>query len=165
MVIKEITNRRSIRSYKKIRPSKDLIIELIKAAQFAPNFHHNRSWEFIVVTDNRTKKQFYELLGKNCLLEAPIIIVPLIDATQSTSPTEDISVASENIFIQATYLGLGTVWNNIRKPKDRKEIKKILKIPKKFMLINLIPVGYPKTVRRAHLETDFDPKKIHKETF
>ena len=95
----------------------------------------------------------------------PVIIIPLIDTTQSTSPVQDISVVSENIFIQAASLGLGTVWKNVTDLEIREKIKSLLKIPKKFMLINMIPVGYPKTVRRLHKDNDFDPKKIHKEVF
>ena len=146
-------------------PVEDLIIELIKAAQFAPSSHHNSSWEFIVVTEQKTKKQFYDWLGQEYLLEAPVIIIPLIDTTQSTSPTQDISVASENIFIQAVHLGLGTVWKNIIDLETKEKIKSLLKIPKKFTLINMIPVGYPKAVRQPYKDNDFNPKKIHKEAF
>jgi nitroreductase len=165
MVIKEIKNRRSVRSYKKTEISEDQINELIKSAQFAPSAHHNSSWEFIVVTEQKTKKQFYDWLGQDYLLEAPVIIIPLIDTTKSERPVEDLAVASENIFLQATSLGLGTVWKNISNSEDKEKIKKLLNIPKKFMLINLIPVGYPETLARPHDDIDFDVKKIHKEGF
>ncbi len=164
MILKEIRLRRSIRNYKKDIVPDELIAELIKAAQFAPNSHHNRSWEFIIIKNADTKKTLYELLGQGYLKEAPVLILPLIDTTKSLRPIQDLSLASGNIFIQAASIGLGTVWKNIPDGK-RAEIKELLKIPKDFLVINIIPVGFPKTKRRPHTDKDFDPKKIHYETW
>ena len=160
MILKEIRLRRSIRNYKKDIVPDELIAELIKAAQFAPNSHHNRSWEFMIIKNADTKNTLYDLLGQGYLKAAPVLILPLIDTTRSLRPVQDLSLASGNIFIQATSVGLGTVWKNIPDGK-RAEIKRLLKIPEDFLFINIIPVGYPNTIRKPHIDNDFDIKKIH----
>ena len=140
------------------------VFDILKAAVFAPNSHHNRSIEFIVIKDQKTKNRLYLLLGQGYLKQAPLLIAPVINIKKSTSPIQDISVASENIFIQATYLGLGAAWKNI-KPHQINKVKKVLCIPSNFLIINLIPLGYPKAKRRPHTDKDFDFKKIHYDFF
>jgi len=162
MILKAIQERRSIRSYKNNPVSDEQIIKLIKAAQFAPNSHHNRSWEFIVIRNQDIKKVLYDLMGQGYIKDAPVLIVPTIDTTKSMRPIQDISTAAENIFLQAASMGIGTVWKNVVKEKVSL-IKKLLNIPQQFTLINIIPVGYPKTKRRPHNDSDFDVKKIHYE--
>jgi nitroreductase len=162
MILEAILKRKSIRNYKKDTVPEKLILELIEAAQFAPNSHHNRSLEVIVICENTTKEKLYDLLGQNFLKEAPLLLVPVIDIKKSTSPIQDIAVASENILLQATEIGLGTVWKNVNVQKIE-EVKKILEVPDNFLLANIIPVGYIKTQRKPHNDKDFDLKRIHYE--
>ena len=70
------------------------------------------------------------------------------------------SIGSENIFLQAEALGLGSVWKNIAEDK-RDRVKKLLGIPKNFLAINFIPVGFAKTKKEPHRVNDFDPQRIH----
>ncbi len=160
MILKAIKNRRSIRNYKKDPVLETYVLEVIKAAQFAPNSHHNKSLEFIAIFDQKIKTNLYKLLGQSYLKQAPLLIAPVVDKRKSASPVQDLSVASENILIQATALGLGTAWKNI-KPSQVNKVKKILGLPANFLIVNLIPLGYPKTKRRPHTDKDFDIKKIH----
>lgn len=159
-MIKAIKKRRSVRSYLSKEVDDRELEELIKAAQFAPNSHHNRSWEFIIVKDLKTKKELYKIVDSKFLVSAPVLIIPLIDKSKSLRPIQDLAVASENILLQAVDFGLGAVWKNVTQEKG-KEIQKLLKIPSNLLLINIIPVGYPKVVKRPHDDKDFDPNKIH----
>jgi nitroreductase len=162
MILEAIRKRRSIRSYKKDEVPKGLILELIKAAQFAPNSHHNRSLEVIIIRDKSTKQKFYDLLSQSYLIDAPVLLVPVIDENKSSSPLQDIAVATENIFVQAAENNLGTVWKNV-KGQNIKKVKDILGVPDNFLLANIIPVGYIKTQRRPYNDKDFDIKRIHYE--
>lgn len=160
MVLKAIADRRSIRDYKSDKIPQGFVIELIKAAQFAPSAKHNRSLQFIIIRDKKTKETIYGMLGQGFIKQAPLLIIPTVDTKKSSCPIQDLSVASENIFVQAAALSLGTVWKKVPEEKIE-EVKILLDIPKNFMLINIIPVGFPKTKRRSHNEKDFDLNKIH----
>lgn len=164
MILKAIKNRRSIRDYRGDSVPENYLLDVLKAAAFAPNSHHNRSIELIVIKDQKIKNSLYSLLGQGYLKQAPVLIAPVVNVKKSTSPIQDLSVASENIFIQASSLGLGTAWKNIE-PHQISEVKKILCIPKNFLIINLIPLGYPKTKRRPHIDKDFDLRKTHYDFF
>jgi len=75
-----------------------------------------------------------------------------------------ISVASENMFLQATALGLGTVWKALKHEfAEAEKIKKLLGIPEQYTVVNIIPVGYPEEKPKPYQDEDFDDKKIHQE--
>lgn len=167
MIIKEIINRRSVREYKPKEVPEKYIIEIIKAGQFAPTAHDTRAIEFIVIKNQETKDKIFEIVGQEFVKEAPALIIPVIDTEKSEMPIQDLSVASENMFLQATALGLGSVWKSIGwkgvRPEAERKIKELLWIPDQYMAINIIPVGYPKEKSEAHASKDFDVKKIHQE--
>ena len=89
------------------------------------------------------------------------MIIPIIDLTKTICPVEDLSAASENMLLEATALGLGSVWKAIKGQEEK--IKELLGIPKNFTLINLIPIGYPKEKTSPYSDKDFDEKRIHYE--
>ncbi len=162
MVIKEILNRRSVRDYKPDEVKEADIVEIIKAGQFAPTAKNNRAIEFVVIKNQGTKDKIAEISGRDFLKQAPVLIVPISDTTKSIYPVQDLSVASENMFLQATALGLGTVWKNLQAEKAA-SVKKLLGIPEPYLLINIIPVGCPKETPEPHQNRDFFDRKIHKE--
>jgi len=164
MILKEILNRRSIRKYKPDPVPQEYIIDIIKAGQFAPTAHNNRAVEFVVVKDQGMKKRIFGILDKDFVKEAQALIVPATDGEKTNCPVQDLSVASENMFLQATALGLGTVWKNLKAEFDEEaKIKEILGIPKQYRVINIIPVGFPAENPGPYSDKDFSPEKIHEE--
>lgn len=163
MIIREIVSRRAVREYKPDDIPEEYINEIIKAGQFAPTARNNKAVEFIIIKDNDTKNKIFEIVGQEYVKQAPILIIPATNIQKTNCPIQDLSVASENIFLQATALGLGTVWKALKTEfAEEEKIKKILNIPEVYKIINIIPVGYPKNKPVGHEEEEFDPKKIHK---
>lgn len=164
MVIKEIINRRSVREYAPRIVSDENIVEIIKAGQFAPSAHHNMAVEFIVIRAQETKDKIFEICQEfqDFVKKAPVLIIPVTDKTKSLLSVQDLSVASENMFLQATALGLGTVWKNLQTDWVKK-ILKLLNVPKNYIAINMIPVGYPAKKAEPHTDKDFSSEKIHQE--
>jgi len=162
MILKEILNRRSVREYRSKAISEEDIIEIIKAGQFAPTAKNNKAIDFIIIRNQKTKDKIFEIVGQEFVKEAPVLIVPVSDTTKTNFPIQDLAVATENMFLQATALGLGTVWKNLH-PEWLEEIKKLLGIPAKSTAINIIPVAYPQNKPEPHTDRDFDIQKIHKE--
>jgi len=162
MVLKSIINRRSVRSYKSETVPDELITKIIEAAQYAPTANNNRSIEFIIVKDSAMKENIYNVVSREFIKQAPLLVVPVIDTRKSVAPVEDLSIASSHIFLQAAEYRLGSVWKNIIEPQTT-EIKKLLHIPDYFMLINVIPIGYSSQDMAAHSSAECDYQKIHYE--
>jgi len=168
MITKEIINRRSVREYKTDPVPEEYITEIIKAGQFASSGNHNKAIEFVVVKNKKTKEKIFDIVSQNFVQEfvkqAPLLIIPVTDTSKTHLAIQDLSVATENMFLQATALGLGTVWKNLQ-PDGAQKILKLLKVPKNFIAINLIPVGYPAEKLEPHTDKDFSSLKIHFESW
>jgi nitroreductase len=164
MIIKEILDRRSVREYTDDAVSDELIAEIIKAGQFAPSGRNIKANEFIVVRDAETKKKLFDIVGQDYVKDAPVLIVPVCDATKTGLSTQDLALASGFIFLEASALGLGTVWKNVT-PEWEEGVKKILNIPVGFKVINIIPVGFPKEKAAPHGDSEFSEAKIHRESW
>lgn len=166
MVIEPIKNRRAVKGYKPDAVPEEYITEIIKAGQFAPSARGNRAREFVVVRDQKTKEKIFDILGQEYVKEAPVVIVPVTNTEETTCPLQDIAVASENMFLQAASLGLGTTWKNVRTGAEvEQKVKELLGIPSNLMVANIVPVGYPKEKLEPHGDNDFDEKKIHNESW
>jgi len=160
MVVKEILNRRSVRDFSPDPVGDDLINEIIQAAQLAPTAMNNKSLEFIIIKDREIKEKIFKEVGQDFVRQASVLIIPAVDIQKSTLPVQDISLATENIFLQATALGLGTVWKNLT-DQWAKKVKLLLGVPKNYLLINIIPVGWPNKPLPPHSRSEFDIRKIH----
>ncbi|MBU0598417.1 nitroreductase family protein [Patescibacteria group bacterium] len=163
-IIKEIQNRRSVRDFKLDKIENFKVAEILQAAQFAPTSRNNQATEFITVINQDTKKLIHEATEKkqDFVLSAPLLIIPVTDPDKTSHPVPDLSLASAHIFLQAEHLGLGAVWKNLRKP-PADAIKKILNAPESFILINIIPVGYPAINPAPHNDTETDQHRLHTE--
>jgi nitroreductase len=162
MLLQAIAERRSVRTYQSRDLAQEQVLEIIRAAQFAPTGMNNRAVEFIVVRDAAVKNRLFELLEPRqpFIKEAPAILFPVTDTRKTPVATADLALASAFIFLQAASLGLGTVWKHVA-PEQVPAVREILGIPADYTLINAIPVGYPQQKPPAHSVEAFDPAKIH----
>jgi len=159
MVLKAIAQRRSIREYAPTAVSDAQVDELLRAAQFAPSAQNSRTTDFIVVREQAAKDAIAGIMEKPFLKDAPVIIIPASGA-KDIFYVQDIAIASENIFVQAAELGIGTLWKHVA-PEQAIKIRALLGIPDDKKIVNLIPVGYPKEKTVPHGDADFDRKRIH----
>ncbi len=160
-MIQEIIKRRTIREYTDKQVCQKDILEIIKAAQFAPTGMNNRAVQFIIVQDQKRKEEIAEIMNqKQFIKEAPVLIIPITDTTKASLYTQDLSIASSYMQLQAVSLGLGSVWKHAY-PDQIEKVKALLKIPDNFTFINMLAIGYAKENKEIHTDAEFDEKKIH----
>jgi len=157
MDVKEaIKIRRSIRKYKNTEVSGDLINEIIDAARLAPSGHNAQPAIYFIVRDVRTKQALKDakVFKQNFVCESPAIIVccgnPDVygktedpdgsDDSLESRTFRDVAIASSYLVLRATELGLGTCYIGWR---HKENIKKVLNIPKNFVVPFVITLGYP----------------------
>ncbi len=163
-----IFGRRSVRKFKKA-PVPDEYIELIlKAAMAAPSAWNRQPWAFIVVKTEKQRKQLAGIhrYARMCA-EAPVVI-SVVGNEADEKWIEGCSAATENILLTVHALGLGAVWVDIRgvsygSPNDELVAKKILNVPGKWRVLNLIPIGYPEEEKSPR--TQYNHAKIFYEEF
>lgn len=163
-VIKEISERKSIRKYKSDAVSRKQILEILEAGRLAPSGSNTQPWRFILVWDNEMKKQIIEVDHNQAWMHsASALIVCVadltsrqkdkIDSTADDSTSADLkkiirdsAVCIENMLLQATHLGLGTCWTGWY---DQEPMKKVLGLNDEHYVVGVITVGYADEVPKA----------------
>ncbi|SFC38126.1 nitroreductase family protein [Clostridium uliginosum] len=159
-----ILNRKSIRKYKDISVSDEMVEELLKAGMAAPSAGNEQPWEFIVLRDKEIMRKITEVHPySKMLLNTDVVIIVCGDESKEIFKgfwVQDCSAATENILIAAEDNGLGAVWLGVYPMVDRVDgIKEILNLPSSVIPLSIIPVGYPDEERKP--EDRFNKARIH----
>jgi nitroreductase len=166
-----IRNRRSIRQLKPDPIDDETLGKVLEAARWAPSWGNTQCWRFIVVTDKEVKAQLNATRPvrppppasttvsppppTHPVLDSPVVIAICAelnkagvrpDGTPSTDKggtwyMYDTALATQNLCLAAHALGLGTVI--IGGGMDAKKVGEILKVPEGFVVVVLVPLGYP----------------------
>lgn len=164
VVLNNILERTSVRSYLDKSVEEEKIEKLLRAGMAAPTAKNKQPWHFVVVTD----KSLLQKLSKvnpyaEMVAKAPLAIVVCGDMTKALDGNarelwvQDCSAASENILLVATGMGLGAVWTGAYPAKERyTAVSEVLGLPETLIPLNTIVIGYP--------DGDVTPKDKWKES-
>lgn len=148
-----IKKRRSITNFfSKSIDKKDLQI-VLEAGRWAPSWLNKQPWKFIVVRDESTRLDasgIVPTIFRTTVKDAPVFIA--ICVNPEINPyhfIEEGAAVTQNMALVAQSIGLGTTWIGAfsltnEKNSTEQKLKDILKIPKEWRLISLLPLGYPK---------------------
>lgn len=146
-VQKAIKTRWAVRSYKSDPVPEESLERILEAARLAPSARNKQDWKFIVVRDLEKRKQLSKAArNQESIIEAPIVIVGValdpdyIMGSEIPAYAVDLGIAMEHIALSAVEEGLGTCWVG---GFSQKEVKEALKIPEKYKVVILMPLGFP----------------------
>jgi nitroreductase len=146
-----IIKRRSIRKFESGREVSDAdIIAILEAGRQAPSWKNDQPWRFVVVRDPDVREHMAECLpesnpARNAILAASAVIaliaVPAEGSVHQDKPfwMVDCGIAGENMYLQATELGISTVWVSLL---DSPRLCAHLGLPDGMECIGLFPLGY-----------------------
>lgn len=167
-IIDIIKTRRSVRKYKDTIVEKETIAQILQAGAMAPSAGNSQPWEFIVVQGEYAEQishEFYCFAQKHIQTAqyipeekksemlnysknfggAPhqiVVIYSLLNNSISNQETlKSCGAAIQNILLQATASGLGTVWIG-SKINHSDRVKEILKLEANKAIAGIIPIGY-----------------------
>jgi len=157
-------SRRRVRDFTDEAVSDEQVETMLKAAMAAPSAQGLRPWHFVVVRNRKVLAKLAEVHKYAYMLEkAPLVIVVCGDEKISEKHwVEDTCVATQNLLLAATALGLGGVWVSLYpKKKHQKYVRDLLDIPDHVGVLCALAVGRPpekKTVR-----AEYDVQRVHQE--
>lgn len=169
MFLNLLKERRSIRKYQERPVEKEKQDIILKSGLLSPSSRSRRPWEFVAVTDEEILKKLSMCREHSSafLAGAPLGIVVIADPTECDVWVEDCSIASIILQLSAHSLGLGSCWIQVRDRFHKEEIKaedyikKILKIPEKYVVESMIAIGYPDEKKNVYEEEKLPYEKIH----
>ncbi|MBQ7159699.1 MAG: nitroreductase [Treponema sp.] len=154
-ILETLKNRRSCRKYKAEQISKDELIKIIEAGEFAASGMGRQSPIIVSVTDKQTRDQLSalnaEAMGKSAAEVDPFYGAPqlLIVLADKTIPTYiyDGSLVMGNMMNEAASLGIGSCWIHRAKQTFESDIGKALLekwgIKGDYEGIGNLIIGYP----------------------
>lgn len=165
-MMEAIFNRKSVRKYKNIGISDEIIETLLKAAMQAPSAGNEQPWEFIILRNKETLRKITEFhTYAEMLFNTDVAIVICGDLSKEVFEgywVQDCSAATENILIAAESMNLGAVWLGVYPMEDRvAALKELLKLPESVIPLAIVPVGYPDEEIAAM--DRFNAERIHRE--
>lgn len=158
MFIDILRKRRSIRSFQKTPIEQEKIDLLLEAMLRAPSSRSLNPWEFVVVTDPEilSALSVAKPHGAAFVKNAPLAIAVCANPERCDVWVEDCSIAAIILQLQATDLGLGSCWAQIRK-RDFDETKsagqrvaEILSLEEGMEVASIIAIGYPAVETSGH---------------
>jgi nitroreductase len=157
--------RRSIRKYQDRAIPEEKIQRILEAAMNAPSAHNQQPWELVVITERKLLNSIPVFHPYSRMLaQAPMAILVCSTMKDLKSPDfwrQDCSAATENILIEATELGIGSVWLGVYPKESIMEgLRQLFALPANVLPFSLVALGYPAEEKEPSYR--FDPVRVHR---
>ncbi len=158
--------RYSVREYEEKKVEKEKLYKILEAARVAPSAVNNQPYRLIVVESEEGLAKIEE--GAR-LYKAPLAII-VCKVTEEAWCRKydgknhgdiDVSIVTDHMMMEATDLGLGTLWICWFKPEV---IRKNFQIPEGIEPVNILAVGYAKDGKKGDVYRHETMRKKPEET-
>ena len=168
-ILEIIQKRRSIRLFKDMPVSDEVLENIARYALLAPSGRNSKPVELVIVRDKDTIKKIMKARegAFSFLNTAPACIV--VTAMEDSSTwMSDASIVATYIQLLAVNFGLGSCWGHAHDRYHNNlsvegEVKEILNIPEGYRVLCVIGIGYPNEEKKHHSLDEVEMEKIHKE--
>lgn len=137
-----ILRRRSVRRFDRSRDvPRELVMQVLDAARFAPSSCNLQTWDFVLVEDADLKRRLSE--QTKSVLVAPVNVFVVYDrelAKEGLANVQSASAAIMTMLLKATSLGLASLWVNAIGDHDR--VRELLGVPAEYDVLALVCLGY-----------------------
>ncbi len=160
-----IFTRRSVRAFIEKEVEQEKIEKILRAGMQAPSAKNGQPWEFIVVKgkENLEKLSHYNEFA-SCLKWANVGIVVLGNIERTTLPEfiqQDLAAVTQNMMLEATELGLGTVWFGTTPVQHKMDyITEFFGLEENLQPFSVIAVGYPRDENANRFIDRYDPSRV-----
>lgn len=138
--------RYSVRSYEERTVEKEKLDKILEAAHIAPSAANLQPVRLIVI-QNKERLKALSMAAK--IYDAPLAILICTDRKKvwerpfdgNTTTDIDASIVTDHMMLEATELGLGSVWICRFKPDI---VKREFHLPENWEPVNILAIGYGK---------------------
>ena len=177
VVMQNILNRKSVRSYNGDSIPADVMENLLRAAMAAPSGRDLRPWQMVVMTDKSQYETVFEgNFNMQKFMESGAVIILCADTT-FTAPTrdnpdgpavtqvnqmwrDDLGAVTENLLLAAEAYGLGACWTACYPYPERMDpIRAAVGLPPTVVPYAVVPIGVPSGDTQP--KDKWDPERVH----
>lgn len=156
-----IHRRRSIRKFNSLPIADEQLKTILEAGMTAPSAMNKQPWRFIVITDEKIKKEITKISKyAQMVLDSPVSILVCGDTGVSFEDywVVDCSACIQNMLLAACALNIGSVWTGIDKSMAD-GYSQLFNLPKHIVPHSLIVFGHSDLPFET--KNYFDKTKIH----
>ncbi|PIE72713.1 MAG: NAD(P)H-dependent dehydrogenase/reductase [Deltaproteobacteria bacterium] len=173
MFLDLLRKRRSIRQFEARPLSEGQINQMIEAVLRSPSSRGLQPWHFVVVRDPSVVEALAKAKphGSTFVKNAPLVVVVCADPSISDMWVEDCSIASLQLHLVTTDMGLGSCWVQIRK-RDHDEdlsaeeyVARLVGLPDGFRVEAMVAIGYPAKIPPGRARETLLYERLHYEKF
>ncbi len=152
-LMEAIRARESVREYLDKPVEEEKLLRVLEAGRLAPSAVNEQEWRYVVVRDRDLRQKLMEAArGQKFVGQAPVVLACCAESDgrvmtcgQEAYPI-DVAISIDHITLAAVAEGLGTCWiGSFYEDK----VKEILGIPEHIRVVQLLTLGYPKTLRKT----------------
>ena len=173
MFIDLLRKRRSIRSFQDKVVEQEKVDLLVEAMLRSPSSRSLNPWEFVVIQDRQTIKTLAKAKthGSAFMKGATLAIAVCADPEKGDVWIEDCSIAAILLHLQATDLGLGSCWVQIRlREHDEQQsaeayVAETLGLKEGLVVEAIIAIGYPSQEPPGHPQSSLLTEKVSYERY
>ncbi|MEG0291296.1 MAG: nitroreductase family protein [Anaerovoracaceae bacterium] len=164
--IKCIKERRSVRKFKEMEISKDIIEEIVDASRYSPSWKNTQIVRYYAINSDKIKAELaencilgFEFNGKTINRSKTLMVITTVDGISGfekdgsySTPKEDkwemfdAGIATQTFCLAAKAKGVGTVILGIF---DDEKVKKAVGINDNETVAALVAMGYPENLNDA----------------
>ncbi len=162
-------HRRSIRKYTGEPVDPEQVRLILEAGLMAPAGKRKNPWHFVVVDEPEKLKALSETraMGTAQIANAALAIAVVANPEDSDTWIEDLSIATIQMQLQCTDLGLGSVWCQMRMRENAEgvpapySVRQILEIPAEYEVLNVLAIGHIGEERKPYDTEKLQWEKVH----
>lgn len=168
-----LLTRRSVRQFDSSKEiSQSDLLDIIKAAQYAPSAHNKQPWEFLVIKDKMVMSEFKNIQPWTSFAKdasAVILVCGNTDEAFSRNKEDetwnyadiDCALAVENLLLAAHSKGIGSCFCGAAPmPKVLAGLQEMFTLPDNIRPLSIVVLGYPKEQPKQPTDR-FKQEKIH----
>ena len=170
-----LLTRRSVRKYDPEKSlTKEQILELIRAASYAPSAHNKQPWHFLVLQDKEILRTLRLVQPWTSFAKDASCVIVVCADTEETFHREkegwdyaqiDGALAAQNLLLACHAKGLGACFCGAAPmPLVVNNLRQKFNMPETILPIAIVTIGYPAETPQTP-EDRLNPDKIHWETF
>lgn len=151
-----LIERRSIRRYTSEKIDPEQVKLILEAALLAPTSKSSRAWQLVVVEDPEMLERLSHCkpAGAGPIAKCPLAVVVAVDSTATDPWIEDASVAASYMQLQASDLGLGSCWIQVRGrftddgTPSEEYVQELLGLPETCPVVCILSFGHKDETRK-----------------
>lgn len=138
-----IKSRHSVRKYKPAPIEEVVIRDVLECARHAPTAMNLQPWLFGVIRDRELLKKIAGLTDHGKFIADAAACFAVCGERKAKYYLEDCCAATETLILALQAYGVGSCWVAGEKKEYAEDVRILLKVPKEYTLVSLVPAGYP----------------------